>query len=159
MNHLAQTFCLLAVRDFISFAIFYFIFWYYLCCIEITFIIIPAVIYVFLHPNASLRLLIQPNCTLIFMLILTPPALPPPSPKRISYESFHRKNFSFCPSHSTQRMLIYCIAFAECYYLTSEPHFFKKFHLLKKKNLRWWSLAYIHQLILFISLDRMLYFE
>lgn len=123
MNHLSQTFCLLAARDFISFAIFLLFFWYYLHCIAITLIIIPAMIYVFLHPDAALRLLIPPNCTLLFMLILTPPS----SPKRISHGSFHMKSFSFCPFHSTQRMLMSCIAFAECYGLTSEPHviFFK----------------------------------
>lgn len=117
---------------------FNFIFWYYLYCIAITFIIIPAVIYIILLPDASSRLLIQPNCTLILMLIFPPPPL---SPQSFSYGSFHRKNFFFCLSHSTHRMLISCIAFAEWDCLTLHvnlisfrpPHPPKKNHVWKKK--------------------------
>lgn len=53
---------------------FNFIFWYYLHCIAIIFIIIPTLIYVFQQPDAS-SLLIQPNCTSLFMLTLTPPPI------------------------------------------------------------------------------------
>lgn len=108
MNHLSQTFCLLASHDFICFTTFNFIFRYYIYCIAITFIITPAVIYIILFPDGSSRLLIQFNCTLISMSIFPPPPL---TPKRFSYESFHRKNFF--PSHSTRRILIPCVAFSE----------------------------------------------
>lgn len=80
-------------------------FWYYLYCIAITSIIIPAVIYIILLPDASSRLLIQPNCTLILMLIFPPPPL---SPKRFSYRSYHRKKFSF---------FVFPTVCTECWYL------------------------------------------
>lgn len=103
-------------------------FWYYLYCTAITFIIIPAAIYIILLPDASSRLLIQPNCTLILMLIFSPPPL---SPTRFSQEKLV---FSVLPTACT---ILPCFCWVGQPYFTRETHilFFPlKIFMYKKKN-------------------------
>lgn len=130
MNHLSQTFCLLVVRD----LIFLFIFWYYLPCSAIIFIIIPAVIYVFQHPDVS-SLLIQLNCTLFFMLILTPPP-PPPSITKRNFIWIFPKEELFplpLPQHTENVDILYCFCWKLLPYIWISHHFFFN-HLFKKKS-------------------------
>lgn len=60
------------------------------------------------------------------------------------------------PQHIENADILYCFCWMLLPYIWTSLFFFNLIYL--KKNLRWWSLAYI-QLILIISLDRMSYFE
>lgn len=157
MNHLSQTFCLLAAWDFISFAIFLFHF---------LVVLMPHCNYLHNYTCSdlcfpALRCIIETSdpTQLHFITYVNVNSSSPSS-------SITKKNFIWIfpqeklfflpfPCHTENADILCCFCWMLLRYIWT---FFFKIIYLKNKNLRRWSLAYI-QLILIISLDSMSYFE